>query len=62
MSKCQCAAEPKPDATRLAWRWGGCSDNLKHGKRVARNFLDLQATDGDQVADMLRHDSEVNMI
>ena len=59
MTKCQCATEKHPEETRLAWRWGGCSDNIKHGKRVARNFLELHPTDGDQVAEMLRYDSEV---
>ncbi|XP_052864545.1 protein Wnt-4 [Anopheles cruzii] len=62
MTKCQCASERKPEATRLAWRWGGCSDNVKHGKRVARNFLELQQPlDDDPVLDMLRHDSEVGI-
>uniref|UniRef100_A0A182NBQ3 Protein Wnt n=1 Tax=Anopheles dirus TaxID=7168 RepID=A0A182NBQ3_9DIPT len=61
MTKCQCASERKPEATRLAWRWGGCSDNLKHGKRVARNFLELQPKHGDPVGEMLRHDSEVGI-
>uniref|UniRef100_A0A182MG79 Protein Wnt n=1 Tax=Anopheles culicifacies TaxID=139723 RepID=A0A182MG79_9DIPT len=61
MTKCQCASERKPDPARLAFRWGGCSDNLKHGKRVARNFLELQPKNGDPVAEMLRHDSEVGI-
>ncbi|XP_065080557.1 protein Wnt-4 [Ochlerotatus camptorhynchus] len=61
MSKCQCASEKRPEATRLAWKWGGCSDNIKHGKRVTRNFLELQPADGDPVAEMLRHDSEVGI-
>ncbi|XP_052896083.1 protein Wnt-4 isoform X1 [Anopheles moucheti] len=61
MTKCQCASERKPEATSLAWRWGGCSDNLKHGKRVARNFLELQPKNFDPVAEMLRHDSEVGI-
>ncbi|EDS27052.1 WNT4 [Culex quinquefasciatus] len=62
MSKCQCASEKRPEATRLAWKWGGCSDNVKHGKRVTRNFLELQpGADGDPVAEMLRHDSEVGI-
>ncbi|XP_049301426.1 protein Wnt-4 [Anopheles funestus] len=61
MTKCQCASERKPEATSLAWRWGGCSDNLKHGKRVARNFLELQPKNGDPVGEMLRHDSEVGI-
>lgn len=61
MAKCQCASERKPEATRMAWRWGGCSDNVKHGKRVTRNFLELHPSDGDEVAEMLIHDSEVSI-
>ena len=61
MSKCQCASERRPETTKTAFRWGGCSDNVKHGKRVTRNFLELQPNDGegDEVSEMLRHDSEV---
>lgn len=61
MTRCQCANERRP-ATKQ-FRWGGCSDNVKHGKRVARNFLELQATDGveDESSAMLRHDSEVGI-
>lgn len=61
MTRCQCAGEKKPEETRLAWRWGGCSDNLKHGKRMARNFLNLHELDSDKVAEILRHDSEVGI-
>lgn len=61
MTRCQCANERRP-ATKQ-FRWGGCSDNVKHGKRVARNFLELQAADGveDESSAMLRHDSEVGI-
>lgn len=60
MAKCQCATERHSDKTKLDWRWGGCSDNSKHGKRSVRKFLQLQRSDGDQVSDILRHNSEVN--
>lgn len=59
MMKCQCAPEKGPESTRKQWKWGGCSDNIKYGKRITRNFLDLHPTDGDQVTELLRHDSEV---
>lgn len=61
MMRCQCGKEKHPDETRLAWKWGGCSDNLKHGKRIARNFLNLNQYDGDEVSEVLRHDSEVGI-
>lgn len=63
MTKCQCANERRPETARQAWRWGGCSDNVKHGKRVARNFFDLNPQDEEEIddeRDILRHDSEVN--
>ncbi len=67
MTRCQCAAErrqPYTDASGVRkFQWGGCSDNIKHGKRVARNFLELQPmdSDGDEVSEILRHDSEVGI-
>lgn len=37
---------------------------MKHGKRVTRNFLELQPEieGADEMIDMLRHDSEVDII
>ena len=63
MNRCQCANERRPDTATKQFRWGGCSDNVKHGKRVARNFLELQPVDGegDEATMMLRHDSEVGI-
>lgn len=64
MTRCQCASERRPDTATKQFRWGGCSDNVKHGKRVARNFLELQPldSDGDEATVMLRHDSEVGIM
>lgn len=63
MTRCQCANERRPDTATKQFRWGGCSDNVKHGKRVARNFLELQTVEGegDESTLMLRHDSEVGI-
>ena len=63
MTRCQCANERRQDTATKQFRWGGCSDNVKHGKRVARNFLELQPvdTDGDEATLLLRHDSEVGI-
>lgn len=62
MTRCQCANERRPASKQF--RWGGCSDNVKHGKRVARNFLELQPLEGteDETTVMLRHDSEVGIM
>lgn len=64
MTKCTCVGGGIGGAaksTSMAWRWGECNDNLKHGKRVTRRFLELgQQNSGDQVAEMLRHNSEVS--
>lgn len=60
--KCKCGLDKQQSPTaHAAWRWGGCSDNTQHGKRLARNFLDLRITDGDQVSEILRHNSEVSL-
>lgn len=59
MIKCQCATEKRPENARMSWRWGGCSDNIKHGKRSARNFLELHSYDDDPVSEIMRHNSEV---
>lgn len=63
MTKCRCATERKSsDKRSQQFKWGGCSDNVKHGKRVTRNFLDLipaENEDEDEVTEMLKHDSEV---
>ncbi|XP_070496640.1 protein Wnt-4 isoform X1 [Chironomus tepperi] len=65
MSRCQCATERRPAVNDpKKFQWGGCSDNVKHGKRVARNFLELQTTDNDndEQSYILRHDGEVGIV
>lgn len=59
MTKCHCGKEKYPPNVKTSWMWGGCSDNGKHGKRMAKRFLDLHPSDGDQVSEILRHNSEV---
>lgn len=63
MSRCQCASERRPPNLNKQFIWGGCSDNAKHGKRVARNFLELQPmdSDGSEAMELLRHDGEVGI-
>ncbi|XP_032294274.1 protein Wnt-4 isoform X3 [Drosophila virilis] len=60
MTKCTCGPrkQNRPDQD---FQWGGCNDNLKHGKRLTRNFLELHTSDGDEVTEILRHDSEVGI-
>uniref|UniRef100_A0A1A9WUF1 Protein Wnt n=1 Tax=Glossina brevipalpis TaxID=37001 RepID=A0A1A9WUF1_9MUSC len=60
MTKCSCGPgkQNRPDQS---FQWGGCNDNLKHGKRVTRSFLDLRGGDSDEVTEILRHDSEVGI-
>lgn len=61
MTKCSCGPK-KHNREAQDFQWGGCNDNLKHGKRVTRSFLDLRGGDGDEVSEILRHDSEVRAI
>ncbi|XP_055839118.1 protein Wnt-4 isoform X1 [Episyrphus balteatus] len=60
MTKCSCGPRKQNKASQ-DFQWGGCNDNLKHGKRVTRSFLDLRGGDGDEVSEILRHDSEVGI-
>ncbi|KAH8255777.1 hypothetical protein KR038_010313 [Drosophila bunnanda] len=60
MTKCSCGPK-KHNREAQDFQWGGCNDNLKHGKRVTRSFLDLRGGDGDEVSEILRHDSEVGI-
>ncbi|ALC38809.1 Wnt4 [Drosophila busckii] len=60
MTKCSCGPR-KQNRADQDFQWGGCNDNLKHGKRVTRSFLDLRGGDGDEVTEILRHDSEVGI-
>ncbi|XP_037037966.1 protein Wnt-4 [Bradysia coprophila] len=62
MTKCHCGKEKYPPNVKTSWMWGGCSDNGKHGKRMAKRFLDLHPSDGDQVSEILRHNSEVGIL
>ncbi|XP_051859043.1 protein Wnt-4 isoform X1 [Drosophila albomicans] len=60
MTKCSCGPR-KQNRADQDFQWGGCNDNLKHGKRVTRSFLELRGGDGDEVTEILRHDSEVGI-
>ncbi|KAH8412161.1 hypothetical protein KR009_000246 [Drosophila setifemur] len=61
MTKCSCGPK-KHNREAQDFQWGGCNDNLKHGKRVTRSFLDLRGDSrGDEVSEILRHDSEVGI-
>ncbi|KAH8378511.1 hypothetical protein KR093_011749 [Drosophila rubida] len=61
MTKCSCGPR-KQNRADQDFQWGGCNDNLKHGKRVTRSFLELRGGDGDEVTEILRHDSEVSSV
>ncbi|XP_049318554.1 protein Wnt-4 [Bactrocera dorsalis] len=60
MTKCICGPR-KQNKIGQDFQWGGCNDNLKHGKRVTRSFLNLRDSDDDEVSEILRHDSEVGI-
>ncbi|XP_004519435.1 protein Wnt-4 [Ceratitis capitata] len=60
MTKCICGPR-KQNKIGQDFQWGGCNDNLKHGKRVTRSFLNLKSSIDDEVSEILRHDSEVGI-
>nr|AVK72279.1 Wnt8 protein [Xenoturbella bocki] len=40
------------------WKWGGCSDNVRFGERVSRQFLDAMEEGKDARASMNLHNNE----
>nr|CAD7196892.1 unnamed protein product [Timema douglasi] len=61
LTRCKCAEEKDPQETRRTWRWGGCGDNVKFGRRFTRNFLQLRSVGQDTTAAILRYNSEVGI-
>ena len=62
MVKCRCGADKASAGNTVhSWLWGGCSDNLKHGKRMAKKFLDLRLERGDQVSELMWHNSAIGI-
>nr|CAD7572554.1 unnamed protein product [Timema californicum] len=61
LTRCKCAEEKDPQETRRTWRWGGCGDNVKFGRRFTRNFLQLRSVGQDTTAALLRYNSEVGI-
>jgi len=41
---CHCAEASNAVETRQTWKWGGCGDNLSHGRAFAAKFLDAGPT------------------
>ncbi|XP_030383852.1 protein Wnt-4 [Scaptodrosophila lebanonensis] len=60
MTKCVCGTR-KQNRVDQDFQWGGCNDNLKHGKRVTRSFLELRGGENDEMTEILQHDSEVGI-
>ncbi|XP_055376626.1 protein Wnt-4 [Condylostylus longicornis] len=64
MLRCKCGGDSlraPMNSVQNNFRYGGCNDNIKHGKRATRAFLELKKSDGDEVSELLRHDSEVGI-
>lgn len=40
------------------WKWGGCSDNIKFGADISRDYLDSKEFAKDARASFVRHNKE----
>lgn len=61
LSGCACdrSRGPRPDGGRDdAWKWGGCSADVKYGTRLARKFLDAREVEGDERSIMNLHNNK----
>ncbi|XP_029213698.2 protein Wnt-1-like isoform X2 [Acropora millepora] len=57
---CGCAETEKPSQVDNSnWKWGGCGDNIKFGKKVAKRFMDKLENGNDARTAFNLHNNEV---
>ncbi|XP_068724214.1 protein Wnt-8b-like [Montipora capricornis] len=56
---CGCGKTGKLPQDQSNWRWGGCSDNIKFGKKAAKQFIDKLEDGNDARAAFNLHNNEV---
>ncbi|CAH0556900.1 unnamed protein product [Brassicogethes aeneus] len=57
---CKCAVHVKPPYG-AAWRWGGCSDNVKAATRFVKRFLQLNKA-GDARTDLEKYNARLGLM
>ncbi|XP_017777874.1 PREDICTED: protein Wnt-4, partial [Nicrophorus vespilloides] len=56
LQKCYCAEQARHQR-KDNWQWGGCGDNTKKARKIAKRFLNLQYED--RASDVLNHNTNV---
>ena len=57
---CGCAETEKPSQVDNSnWKWGGCGDNIKFGKKAAKRFMDKLENGNDARTAFNLHNNEV---
>lgn len=59
LSRCSCFQSPKKH--QGLWKGFGCGDDLRHGKKITRNFLDFKHAGTDYIAEVIKQDVVVGM-
>uniref|UniRef100_A0AAU7E8Q9 Protein Wnt n=1 Tax=Terebratalia transversa TaxID=34513 RepID=A0AAU7E8Q9_TERTR len=57
--KCGCDKTKKSRKGGSNWKWGGCSDNVRFGERISKQFVDAMETGKDKRAIINLHNNEV---
>ena len=60
-----CECEPRRMGSKrdpMEWKWGGCSDNVKFGETVSRQFLDTAENGNDPRSMANLHNSEAGRV
>ena len=62
LQHCECEVRRGGRGPRTDWKWGGCSDNVKYGETVSKQFLDSAeaGTDPGSLANL--HNSEAGRV
>lgn len=56
---CGCLPQKYRNKGANAWKWGGCSDNVKFGMKFSRIFVDVREKGDDLHSKVNRHNNEV---
>ncbi|PIK51024.1 Wnt8 [Apostichopus japonicus] len=56
--KCGCDDSKTGEVDENGWMWGGCSDNIKFGEKISKQFMDTVEVDSDANSLMNLHNNE----
>lgn len=62
MQHCECEERRGGRGPHSDWKWGGCSDNVKYGETVSRQFLDSAEAGKDPRSLANLHNSEAGRV